>query len=58
MNNSPNVFVFLDNEAFSKLPQAEKLAYLARAAEAVKTGVLIVTPAKATPIIYPPKEGG
>jgi hypothetical protein len=39
----PAALVFLDNEAFFKLSYQEKLAYLQKAMDAVKSGTPIVT---------------
>jgi hypothetical protein len=40
----PEVFVFLDNEAFSRLSVEERVAYLRKAVEAVKSGKRVITP--------------
>ena len=43
MDKQPTPLVFLDNEAFARLSYQQKLAYLQRAMDAVKSGTPIVT---------------
>jgi hypothetical protein len=42
-------FELLSNEAFKRLPQEEKLAYLTRAIAALRSGVPLATPRPQAP---------